>query len=199
MRNVTLRSAIQWAYDVRDFQIAGTAALPSSRYDITAKAAGPVPAGQLRLMLQSLVAARFQLALHRETKDLPVYALHTTNRETKLQPATSDAPATMRPAGGSLEFRNMSMAEFADRLPARPFSFDRPVIDKTGLAGKFDFSMKLADGIVELKREMERRDLDHDTSVFTAPLHELGLRLQPEKANLEILVIDRVAKVPRAN
>lgn len=199
MRNVTMRSAIEWAYDVRDFQIAGTTALPSNRYDIAAKAAGPVPTERLRLMLQALLAERFKLALHRETKELAVYALRTVNRETKLRPAASDAPATMRPNGGALEFHNMSMAEFADRLPARPFSFDRPVIDKTGLTGKFDFSTKLADGIVELKREMERRELEQDTSIFTAPLHELGLRLQPEKGNVEMLVIDRLEKLPVAN
>jgi uncharacterized protein (TIGR03435 family) len=199
MRNVTLRSCIQWAYSVRDFQIEGPAVLTSNRYDITAKAPKPIPTEQLRLMLQALLAERFQLALHRETRELPVYGLRTANRETKLQPSNSDAPASMRPNAGSLEFHNMSMAEFADRLPARPFSLDRPVIDKTALSGKFDFSMKLADNIVELKRAVERSELEQDTSIFTAPLRELGLRLQPEKGSVEMLVIDRVQKTPVAN
>ncbi len=75
MRNVSLRSCLRWAYDVKDFQISGPGWLASEKYDIAAKTAPPTSAGQLRLMMQTLLADRFKLALHRETKDLPVYAL----------------------------------------------------------------------------------------------------------------------------
>jgi uncharacterized protein (TIGR03435 family) len=75
MANVSLASAIKWAYSLHDYQVAGPAWLNDERYDIRAKASGPTPDDQLRLMLRTLLADRFKLTSHRQTKDLPVYAL----------------------------------------------------------------------------------------------------------------------------
>src|SRR5581483_10438235 len=75
MRNVSLSSSIQWAYDVRPYQISGPDWLRDQRYDIAAKADHPVKTEQLRLMLQTLLADRFQLALHHHTRDLPAFVL----------------------------------------------------------------------------------------------------------------------------
>ena len=65
---MTLSSAIQWAYDVRDYQVSGPAWIRDSRYDISAKAAGPADEKQMRTMLQGLLAERFKLTLHRRRK-----------------------------------------------------------------------------------------------------------------------------------
>src|SRR3954452_13602146 len=76
MRNVPLRHAVLWAYDLKDFQISGPDWIKGDeRYDIVAKASKPVSDSQVRLMLQALLADRFQLQLHREPKELSVYVL----------------------------------------------------------------------------------------------------------------------------
>jgi uncharacterized protein (TIGR03435 family) len=199
MRNVTLHSCIRWAYDVKGFQVIAPGWLTSDRYDITAKASDSVPTERLRLMLRAVLAERFSLSLHREVKEVPVYALRMTSRRPKLQVSNSDAPSSMRPNGGALEFHNMSMTELAERLPGRPFGIDRPVINKTALAGAFDFTMKLAGNDAELKSSLERRESDQDTSLFVAPLRDLGLRLQPEKGPVEMLIVDHAERKPVEN
>jgi uncharacterized protein (TIGR03435 family) len=199
MRNVTLRYCIRWAYDVKDFQVIAPGWLTYGRYDITAKTSESVPIERLRLMLQSLLADRFGMSLHREIKELSAYALRTTSRKPGLQVSNSGAPSSMRPNGGALEFHNMSMGELAERLSGRPFSIDRPVIDRTGQAGAFDFTIKLAGSDAELKSSLERGELDHDTSLFTNPLRELGLRLLSEKGPVEMLVVDSAQRKPIEN
>ena len=197
MRNVSLRSCIQWAYGVRGYQISGPTWLTLERYDIVAKTPSPAADDQLRLMLQMLLESRFKLALHREMKDLPVYRLVRGKGGPKLHTAAGEGNNSMRPVGGGLEFRNFSMAELAARLSARPFSVDRPVLDKTGINGLFDFTMKIADNDAELKRTLE--GMERGASDFALFLGQLGLKLQPQKGPVEILVIDRAEKVPIEN
>jgi len=199
MRNVSLRTCIRWAYGLKDFQISAPGWLESERYDIVAKAPGVVSNGQLKPMLRALLAERFKLALHRETKELPVYALVLGRKGAKLEAAKTEGEGSMRVANGSLEFRSMSMLEFAERLSARPFGVDRPVVNRTGLQGAFNFTMKLAGNDEDLKHSLERREIEHDSSMFTAPLQELGLRLEAQKGPIEILVIDHADRVPVEN
>ena len=199
MHNVTLRSSIQWAYDVKEFQVVAPDWLTADRYDITAKSSESVPIEQLRLLLRTLLIERFKLSTHRERKEVSVYALRTTSRRPELHVSTSSESPSMRPNGGALEFHNMSMTELAERLPKRPFGIGRPVIDETALTGPFDFTMKLAGNAAELKSDLERRETDQDASFFVAPLRELGLRLQPEKAPVEMLVVDHAQRKPVEN
>src|SRR5208337_3976872 len=86
-----LRDCLQAAYGLQDYQISGPDWLRSERYDIAAKAAGATTGDQAKLMLQTLLAQRFQLTLHRETKDLPVYALVPAKGGHKLRAAASNA------------------------------------------------------------------------------------------------------------
>jgi uncharacterized protein (TIGR03435 family) len=197
MRNVSLRTGIQWAYEVRGYQVSGPAWLATERYDIVAKTSSAASEEQLRRMLQALLADRFKLVLHRESRELPVYLLVAGRRGTRLQASNGEGDSSMQPAGGGLEFRNYSMPAFAERLSTRPFSFDRPVLDETGLTGRFDFTMKLADNATELKRTLE--GMEHGGPDFAAFLEPLGLRLQPQKGPVEILVIDAAEKMPGGN
>ena len=199
MRNVTLGACIRWAYDFKEFQIVGPGWLSSDRYDIIAKATNSVPLPQLRLMLQTLLADRFRLAAHREFRVASVYALRVGDRKLRLQPTKSDTASGMRPSGGALEFHNMSMADLADRLHGRPFGIDRPVVDKTDLAGAFDFTMKLAPNDAELKSSLERRESEQDTSLFIRPLRELGLKLNAERGPVEHLIVDHAERKPVEN
>jgi uncharacterized protein (TIGR03435 family) len=199
MHNISLRSAIRWAYGVMDFQISGPGWLAAERYDIVAKAPDSKGADRMRPMLQALLAERFRMAVHRETKDLPLYALLVGKKGPKMEPAKAGGPAAMRPNGGALEFRNTSMPELAERLTTRPFRMDRPVIDQTGLPGAFDFTLKLAGGGAELKSTLEQAELQQDTSLFRGALQDLGLRLEARKGPVEIVVVDRSEKVPLEN
>jgi uncharacterized protein (TIGR03435 family) len=117
MRNVSLRSCVRWAYGLRDYPLTAPAWTAAERYDIVAKAA---PFNQLRLMLQTLLAERFQLALHRENRELSVFALTVAKNGTRLRASTADGAPTMQPSGGALVFRNHSMPDLADWLAKRP-------------------------------------------------------------------------------
>jgi len=191
MRNVSLRTATRWAYRVRDYQISAPGSFGSARYDIVAKAARPATEEELRLMLQTLLADRFKLEIHRDSKNLAVYSMVIGKNGPKLRKAADDSVSSMRPVGGGLVFRGFSMEELADRLLSLPFNVNRPVIDRTGVAGRFDFTLTFADDEQNLKSTLEGMSLGN-TSILTILQEQLGLRFETEKGPVEILVIDRV-------
>lgn len=197
MTNVTLNSCLRWAYGVRDFQISGAPGwFDTERYDIAARPSGPVSGREMKTMVQTLLAERFHLALRRQKKDLPVYALVAGKNGPKLRASSAEGPGGMRPGDGNLIFQKISMQEFADRLSARPFSLDRPVIDRTDLNGTYDFELKLADNATELKHSLERND---GPSISEVVQQQLGLKLEPQKSPLDFLVIEHAGKIPVAN
>ena len=195
MRNVTLKSCIRWAYGVADYQVSGPAWIGSERYDIQARAGAPAAQEQLRVMLQELLASRFHLALHRETRELPVYELVEARSGAKLTPAKGEGDSDMRPGDGDLAYRRYSMAEFAERLSGIPFRVDRTVVDKTGLSGVYDFKLKISANAAEMKSSFEHAD---GPLVFDV-LQQIGLRLRARKGPIEMLVIDRAEKNPVEN
>jgi uncharacterized protein (TIGR03435 family) len=177
--NVTLKNLIMSAYSLHEFQISGGPAwIDSERYDLVAKAENDAGGKELWMMVRPLLAERFKLAVHTDTKDVPVYDLVVGKRGSKLHPAAADDQGQR--AGGGLFI--------ADRIWMSVFSFilssfvDRPVLDKTGLDG--DFAVKL---------EWAPRDPD-GLSIFTALEEQLGLKLEPRKGPVEILVIDHVER-----
>ena len=197
MRNVSLNSCLRWAYSVRDFQISGAPAwFATERYDIAAKAASPASVDEMKTMLQALLAERFHLKIRRETKALPMYSLIVGKSGSKLHASGTEGTAVMRPGDGVLIFQKISMPEFADRLSARPFSIDRPVVDRTGINGIYDFDLRLADNAAELKRSLERND---GPSIFDVVQQQLGLKLEPQKGPLDNLIIEHAEKIPVAN
>ena len=200
MKNVTLRSCMRWAYSTRDFQISGGPGwIGTERYDISAKAPGPAGDVELRKMLQALLSERFQLSVREESRQLPVYVMTVAQVRAELKPAAGSAPATMRPGQGALEFRNTSMAEFAESLANRPLTVDRPVVDKTGLAGGYDFSLKFADSVDGLKSALEDVDRGIGQSLFSVIREQLGLKLEAQKSALPVLVIERAVENPGEN
>src|ERR1700676_1439192 len=102
MHNVTLRSALQWAYRMKEYQVSGPAWIGDERYDISAKAAEPVGDEQLHAMLQNLLADRFKMALHREKRELPVYVLLVAKNGPKLAAGNPDGKSVLQPNGMSL-------------------------------------------------------------------------------------------------
>jgi uncharacterized protein (TIGR03435 family) len=196
MRNVDLGECVQWAYGVGFYQISGPSRLDDERYDILAKASAPVPLNQLKFMLQDLLAERFKLSLRREMKVLPVYELAVAKHGPKLPPpkAAGDLSAghTMeslpRVQDGSFLFPDVSMAEFAGKLSLLR-GIDRPVLDKTGIGGVYDITLKSAASAL----------LQPDgPSLSTLMEEQLGLRLSPAKDPIEVLAIEHAEK-PSAN
>jgi uncharacterized protein (TIGR03435 family) len=138
-------------------------------------------------MLQTLLAERFKLAVHRETKMLPVYELVTAKSGSKLRQAETREGSSISSGGGKMTVRHVSMPGFATALSRH---IGRPVFDKTGIDGAFDFTLEYApDGADSAGRP----------SIFTALQEQLGLRLEAAKGPVEILVIDRANKVPTDN
>ncbi len=190
-----MSSCIKWAYQMKDYQISGPAWLSEERYDITAKAADPTGTQQLRQMLQTLLANRLQLRIHRETKDLPVYALVVTKSGPKLHKAEPDSNTYMRGENGSFAFRGTSMPQFAEDLSTLR-QVDRPVLDRTGIPGVFDFNLKFGESNDELKRALVAGD---GPSIFTLIQEQLGLKLEARKGPVEMLVIVHVVRAPEEN
>jgi uncharacterized protein (TIGR03435 family) len=136
--NVSLSDCLQAAYGVKRFQISGPEWLRSERYDIDARTGGAASAGQSTAMLQELLRDRFKLSLHREKKELPVFALLAgksgPKNGPKLRPGDPNGKARREPAPGGLAFVNASMVDLADFLSGLP-ALARPVFDSTGLPG----------------------------------------------------------------
>ncbi len=201
MKNVTLRSSIRWAYGVRDFQISdGPGWISSERYDISAKSSAPAGEAELRKMLQTLLSQRFQLSVRQDSKDLPVYAMVVAQPKAGLKAAADGEEPAMIPEGGTLEFRDVSMADLAERLGHRPLAVDRPVVNETGLRGGYDFTLHLGEGADSLKRGLEEADRGGDSGLSIADaLQQVGLKLQGRKAPLALLTIESAARNPGEN
>jgi uncharacterized protein (TIGR03435 family) len=187
--NASMEECIEWAYSVNDYRISGPDWLNSDEasYDIAAKTGERTPKPQIRLMLQSLLAARFKLTFHRETRQLPVYELIVAKSGPKMRPPAPGGDGGISSQGGSVSANRVTMAFLATTL-ARYIK--TPVFDKTGLSGSFSFSFEYA---------LNDRENSDKPSIFTAVQEQLGLKLQPAKGPVEVLVIDHAEKVPTEN
>ncbi|HZQ53783.1 MAG TPA: M56 and DUF3738 domain-containing protein [Bryobacteraceae bacterium] len=182
--NVSLKDLIRTAYDVRAYQISGPDWLASARYDIAAKAPGSATRDQIHQMLRTLLAERFGLTVHREQKVFPVYELITAKHGPKLQAVQNDGHNSMNSRKGAIAGEKVSMAGLAESLSR---SLDRPVLDKTGFAGVFNFTLQWSP------------DEADGPSIYTALEEQLGLKLISRKDPIELLVIDRVNRTPTEN
>jgi uncharacterized protein (TIGR03435 family) len=157
--------------------------IDSQRFDISAKSEGhgPMDKEQSNLMLRQLLADRFGLVFHRETKELVVYSLVVGKNGSKLKEVVTEKPYLSGPAPGKLVGTGASMASLTRSLSR---SLGRPVNNETGLRGQYDFTLSRApDEIVG------------DTagpSLFTALQDQLGLKLESKKAPVETIVIDHI-------
>lgn len=187
----TIRPLIMKAYGVRDFQIQGaTDWMYSQRFDISAKPDGDVADDKVLLMLQSLLADRFHLKIHRETKETQVYLLTVGKNGPKLTAADPVENGGVRIRGiGHLAGVSATTLQLAEGLSdialnGRHF-LDRPVLDRTGLAGVYNFSLEWTP---------EGAPDSFGPSIFTATQDQLGLKLETQRAPVDILVIDRLEK-----
>lgn len=213
--NVRLRQLIEFAYNVQPFQIEGGPKwMNQEAYNVEAKAprSGMTEADmrqmtdeqrkkyeeEVRTRMQALLAERFQLAVRKETKEVPVYALVVAKNGPKLresQVAGAEGKRMMRGRPGDLEVESVGLDGLANFL-AR--SLERPVTDKTGLTGKYDFRLQWTPeqrGPGGMEGPVGAATPDPmGASIFTAVQEQLGLRLESQKGMAEIVVIERAEK-----
>lgn len=191
--NVTLKRCIMGAFAVGPNQISGGPPwLDSARFDIVAKAEQPVDDdAALMAMLQSLLAERFQLAIHRETRTIEAFVLEVASDGPKFEKA-GETESTTQSGRGLIDARATTMDHFAEVLSRQ---MDLPVVNQTALPGKFNLKLEWTP---ESRRPARPRadDADADTgiSLFTAIRQQLGLRLRAKKTPIEEIVIDHAEK-----
>jgi uncharacterized protein (TIGR03435 family) len=191
---VTLKRLLMAAYDLDASQISGPAWIETERYDVVAK----IPAGTAKeaipAMLQKLLSDRFQISLHTEKKDAPVYLLRIGQDGPKLRPASAGRPQsagfTVNQAGDAqMRYIGYGMADFASALSSQ---VGRTVTDETGLAGKFDILLPVD------AKDVEPGSISLAASLFNA-MKSVGLKLDPGKAAMKHLVVDAAEKIPTEN
>jgi uncharacterized protein (TIGR03435 family) len=205
--NVPLRLLIRTAYQLQDDQISGEPEwVNAERFDIVAKSDAPEALPRLVSMLQSLLAERFKLVVHREMKELPVFALSVAKRDStlgpKLRPTTCPdievdlgrpQPCTNVSTGrGELRLRGMPFGQF---LPFLAPYVNRVIVDRTGLSARYDIDLNWTPDRLPQAAPPDAATADPNAvSIFTAIQEQLGLKLEPARAPVEVLVIDRVQR-----
>ncbi|HEV8612488.1 MAG TPA: M56 and DUF3738 domain-containing protein, partial [Gemmatimonadales bacterium] len=214
--NVTLRQLITFAYEVQDLQVSGGPGwLGSERYDILAKpehsagtsgmaiSQGRAAGDRVRQRTRSLLAERFQLVIHKDAREGPVLALVVAKNGPKIQPSKQgeEIPPGTRRSEAQIDARRGTMGMLAAVLANW---LRRPVVDRTGLTGNYDYTVKYApDTAGPAARgalggpETNQADIT-GPSIFSALQEQLGLKLESARGPVEVIVIDR-AERPSAN
>jgi uncharacterized protein (TIGR03435 family) len=195
LRNISLGEMVEWAYGLQHSQVSGSANLENHRYDVRARAAGQAVEPELRVMMQDLLATRFKLKLHTEQKQTSVYQLVVAKGGPRLPPDKSGKlPASYprerfpRVMDGSFVFTNTSMADFAQQLTELR-GIDLPVVDRTGIQGVYDITLKsAADAMLQPDGPL----------ILTLIREQLGLKLVTAKDPMEVIVVDH-AEEPSGN
>ena len=206
---LTVKMLIGTAYRVRDFQVfGGPAWMNSDRFDIEAKAEAvtDMSAERSPLLLQSLLRDRFELRLHTETRQLPIYELVRAKSGPKLhavpaptkpeagapdpppQPGDALHPGAFRWSVGDISGSAVAMDKFVGVLA---MLVGRPVIDKTGLTGFFDIKLQWT---LDRGPQPSPNDDTSGPSLFTAIQEQLGLRFESAKGPVEAIVVDSLEK-----
>jgi uncharacterized protein (TIGR03435 family) len=197
VRRQSLREIVGWGYGGDPaVEIAGPAWIDGEDYDVFAKAGRAVPVDQLRQMLQTLLAERFKLALHRETKKQGVYALVVGSRGSKLNPVHQESTRRMfmqfndGVAGFDIVANMQRFAEVVSMFT------DRKVIDETGLPGVYSIALRVpmdANPFEHMTPGVVFRGFGPASGIFSA-LEPFGLKLESQKAPVDFLMIDHIER-----
>ncbi len=204
--NTPLAQVIEFVYELHPRQLTGGPAwVESDRFDIEGKPEGEGMPNvvQMRTMLKKLLADRFQLKFHTEQKELSVFALGLAKNGSKLTPsgATDSLPGMGFRGLGDMFVRNATMKDFAGTM--QQFVVDRPVVDQTGLTGRYDFALKWATDETQFGGRGGRGAVPQVNGgdapdLFSAIQEQLGLKMTATKTAVDVMVIDKAEK-PSAN
>jgi uncharacterized protein (TIGR03435 family) len=221
---MNLANLITTAYAIMRFQLTGPDWMQNQRFEISARVPGESSREQLNQMLQNMLAERFKLAIHRETKEMPRYALVSAKNGPKLKPSEAetgprsagppdpsppkmdkDMYPVLRPGqagtiiinGRARTFRpNCTMQQFAQILSGQ---LGKPVVDSTGLSGRYDISFYWTREMLAAGPGGEPPPGEPGPTLEQAIQDQLGLRLVSDKGPVEFIVVDRLEKLPSEN
>ncbi|HEY3823060.1 MAG TPA: TIGR03435 family protein [Bryobacteraceae bacterium] len=191
-----ISTCLIWAWGVQRPQVVGADAaiesrLNSDRYEIVAKAAAALPDDELKVMFRRLLEARFSLEIRHEKRDLAAFELVLDRKGPKLHESASDTEKQeIVRSKINREWKATTMAEFTQILAE---GMNAPVIDATGLNGRYDFAIDLTPYLAG-----EQGRVEVATLIPSALPEQLGLRLRAKKTSVETLVVTRLEK-PSAN
>jgi uncharacterized protein (TIGR03435 family) len=199
IRNASLVDLIRTAYGITDRTmigaddnsriVGGPNWLDLDRFDVIAKASPSTPRETVRLMLQSLLADRFKLAVHSDMRPLPGFVLTMGKGKPKLKEAdgAGSSGCQSHPDPDFFEYscRNMTMEAFAQALRGMSFSLNSAVVDSTGIKGAWNFDLKWRG--------------PENTTIFDAIDKQIGLKLEPQKVPMPVIVVDSVNRKPTDN
>jgi len=205
-KGFTLNALVAAAYSLSPRAISGGAPwADSDRYDILASTPGDVQPNldEQMAMLRKLLTDRFQLSFHRESRELPVFAITVAKAGSKLKPSAAP-PGTLpelinviypEEKGGvhvMLPARNATIVQFAAMMQRTVL--DRPVVDQTGLSGTYDFDLEWTPDENQFGGSLPQSPESTKPSLFIAMQEQLGLRLEATRGPVRALVIDRVER-----
>lgn len=204
--NVTVNWLIKLAYNMHARQISGGPAwLDSEKYDILGRpdTPGQPSRDQMKLMIQKLLADRFQLKFHTEKRELPVYAMVVLKTGVKITVSAGDPHAfpgigfVQGPGVLSLVGRNTGLDGVANGLQSN--ILDKPVVNQTGLTGRYDFTLRFTPDPTQVTNfgalaPANAADLDAPPDIFTAFQQQLGLKLQSTRAAVDVMVIEKIER-----
>jgi uncharacterized protein (TIGR03435 family) len=206
VKHYTLKSIVGAAYNLTPRAISGGPAwIDSDPWDILAGTPGEVQPNldEQMSMLRKLLADRFKLTFHREQREFSISALTVAKGGPKLKASIAppdklpDLISVVFPDRVLLPARNTTIVQFASQFMSRGV-LDRPVVDRTGLSGKYDFDLEWADDETQFGGHLRKRASSGDSpdkpDLFAAIQQQLGLRLEATKGPIEALVIDQVKR-----
>ena len=205
MRNFNLVMIVAWAYHVERQQVSGPAWVESQRFDVFAKTGRPASENEIRQMLQTLLVERFKLAVHRESRRMDVLALVLPKAGHKMTSSQTGEPTQNRqdPVRGMV-VEGVELAEFVNEM-SRDVWVGVPVVDMTGLKGRFDFTWNINKYLSAMRARVMAEGKPISDSEATlmvmqdALAGELGMQLEPRKAAVDVLAIDHAEKSPVEN
>jgi uncharacterized protein (TIGR03435 family) len=207
LTNATLSECLRFAFNVNnDDQVSGPDWIKSKsvRFNIDAKAPPDTPAPQLRLMLQTLLTERFKLALHHEQKELPFLALVVGAKGLKIREAKEESdPSGNRYIMGTIRSNRVPISTLAMLLSR---FLRQPVLDMTGLTGMWELKLEWTPDNVPPRPAVAGAadpapalEVAAGPSIFEAVEAQLGLKLEPRKGPLHVIVVDSAEKTPIEN
>ena len=191
MRDVSVQTCIKWAYGVQDSQISGPGWIDSDKFDIVAKADSPATEAQMKQMMQTLLAERFQLSFHRQSKELKAFVLTVAKGGAKVHPAAApDAESFHQNSANGSVVKSMTIREWGDYISG---PLQMAVVDETGLTGKYDFVIDFTPYLPDA-HNMDVRRPDSTSILMAAMEDELGIKMETRKTGVDVMMIDRVEK-----
>lgn len=198
IRNKALEAMLRLAYGVQSNQIVGAPEwTKTERFDIDGlpNVDGQPNMKQFQGLVQKVLAERFGLRSHHEQREMPAFALAVAKSGPKMDLSKGDPnglPDNEGMGGNGRQIRKYTNVSMSDLAMMLQFNVDRPVVDQTGLKGRYDFKLQWT------VDEPQVTDPDAPPGLFTAIQEQIGLKLETVKAPVDVLVIDRVER-PSAN